>query len=171
MKWIIPVVLAALLAWFAWFQANSVKVAYVNGLAPYDKMPGTTYILQHDSYVFVWRKDPTGGFPLLGVNHPDVTTRLPQLPASEGTAWKPGQQNEHVRVVDRIAKGTRLLITSVRREESRREGIVITYEAKLLDDIDRAYQKVDLRPMLLPTAHPGDVPQVDTTILVPWIKK
>jgi hypothetical protein len=170
-KWLIPLGGAALLAWFAWFQLNTTKIAYVNGLVPYDTMPGREYILQHDAYVFVWRKAPTSGFPLLGVNHPAAATRVAALPGPDTPPPAAGWQNDEVRIVDRIPKGTRLELTSVRREESRREGTVITYEAKFLDGVERPYQKVDLRPVLLPVARGGDVPATDATVLAPWIKR
>lgn len=170
-KWLIALGGAALIAWFIWFQVNTTKISYVNGLVPYDKMPGAEFILQHDSYVFVWKKNPTGGFPLLGVNHAAVATSVSELPPAGASPLAPGQENAAVRIVDRVEEGTRLIITSVRMEESRRHGIVITYEAKFLDERERPYQKVDLRPMLLPVAKGGDVPAIDTTILVPWIKR
>jgi hypothetical protein len=169
-KWIIALGGALLFGWFLWFQMNTTKISYVNGLAPYDVMPGREYILQHDSYVFAWKKNPTSGFPLLGANAPSVRTSVSALPANSSRD-NIGREFAEVRIVDLIPRGTRLLVTSVRREQSRRAGTVITYEAKLLDEVDRAYQKVDLRPMLLPVAQGGDVPVIDETIAVPWIKR
>jgi hypothetical protein len=170
LKWIIPVVGAALIGWFLWFQANSTKISYVNGVPPYDVMPGREYILQADCYVFAWVRNPTAGFPLLGTNLASAPTRVAALPA-DNSARHAGHTVGAVRILDFIPRGTRLLITSVRHEESRRGGIVVTYEAKLLDDIDRPYPKVDLRPLLLPVAHAGDVPVIDSTVAVPWIKR
>lgn len=170
MKWLIAIVGAVLVAWFGWFQVNATKISYVNGLAPYDVMPGREYILQHDCLVYADRVAPTGGFPLLGTNHPAAVRRVAALPAQP----EPGLRDRElgpVRVLDVVPRGTRLLLTSVRREESRREGTVITYEAKFLDGIERAYQKVDLRPILLPVARPGDVPEVDTSVAAPWVKR
>lgn len=171
LKWLIALGGAAVIAWFIWFQVNTTKISYVNGLAPYDKMPGSEFILQHDCYVFVWKENSTSGFPLLGVNHPAVVTRASDLPPADAPPLPAGQENAAVRIVDRIEQGTRLILTSVRREESRRGGTVITYEAKFLDDRERPYQKVDLRPLLLPVAKGGDVPVIDETILAPWIKR
>ena len=170
MKWLIPLVGLALAGWFFWFQANTTKISYVNGLAPYDVMPGREYILQHDCYVFNWIEHPASGFPLLGTNATGAATRVSALPADSSDSYR-GRTLAEVRIVDRIPRGTRLLLTSVRREESRGAGTVISYEAKFLDEVERPYQKVDLRPLLLPVAQGGDVPAIDTTILVPWIKR
>lgn len=170
MKWMISIALAAFVGWFLWFQWQSTKVAYVNGLAPYDVVPGREFILQHPACVFAWRENPTSGFPLLGANIVGARTSRSELPA-QATSAAAGAEFPDVRILEVIPRGTRLLITSVRREESRRAGLVITYEAKLLDDVQRAYQKVDLRPVLLPVAQPGDVPEIDEAILVPWVKR
>jgi hypothetical protein len=37
--------------------------------------------------------------------------------------------------------------------------------------VDRPYQRVDLRPILLPAGRTGEVPQIDPTVAVPWIKR
>jgi hypothetical protein len=170
MKWLIALVGAALVGWFVWFQINTTKISYVNGLAPYDVVPGREYILQHDCFVYADRVNPTTGFPLLGTSHRGVRTRVAALPEKIQEDLR-GQSLPGVRIVDIIPRGTRILITSVRREQSRRAGTVISYEAKFTDGIERAYQKVDLRPILLPVAQPGDVPEIDTTIAAPWVKR
>jgi hypothetical protein len=170
MKWLIAIAGAALLGWFIWFQVNTTKISYVNGLAPYDVVPGREYILQHDCFVYSDRAQPTSGFPLLGTNHRDARTRVAALPEA-ATPELRGRELPGVRILDVIPRGTRFLITSVRREQSRRAGTVISYEAKFLDGLERAYQKVDLRPILLPVAQGGDVPEVDTSIAAPWVKR
>lgn len=170
MKWFIAIVGAALVGWFIWFQVNTTKISYVNGLAPYDVVPGREYILQQDCFVFADREHPTTGFPLLGTNHRDARTRVATLPET-ATADARGQQLPGIRILDVIPRGTRFLITSVRREQSRRAGTVISYEAKFTDNVERAYQKVDLRPILLPVTHQGDVPEIDTSIAAPWVKR
>jgi len=170
MKWLIAIVGAALVGWFIWFQVNTTKISYVNGLAPYDVVPGREYILQQDCFVFADHAHPTSGFPLLGTNSPDARTRIAALP-EVATAEARGQTIASVRILDLIPRGTRFLITSVRREQSRRAGTVISYEAKFTDNVERPYQKVDLRPILLPVAHQGDVPEIDTSIAAPWVKR
>lgn len=170
MKWIIALFGAALFGWFLWFQANTTKISYVNGLAPYDVVPGREFILQHDCAVFADLIHPGQGFPFLGTNAPRAAMRVGTLPAKL-TPDLAGQTLPGARILDVIPRGTRFIITSVRREESRRAGTVISYEAKFLDDVVRPYQKVDIRPMLLPVAGDQVVPEVDTTIAAPWIKR
>lgn len=169
-KWLIAIGGTVLIGWFIWFQLNATKISYVNGLAPYDVMPGREYILQHDACVFAWRENPTAGFPLLGVNHPDVRTSIAALPFNPARNHI-DQGGTTARVMDVIPRGTRLLLTSVRREQSRRTGTLITYEAKFLDGVERPYQKVDLRPLLIAGPTPEAVPEVDATALVPWVKR
>ncbi|MEI6106017.1 MAG: hypothetical protein WCR49_03295 [Opitutae bacterium] len=170
MKWLIPVGGLILAGWFAWFQLNTTKISYVNGLAPYDVMPGREYILQHDCYVFAWHKSIATAYPLLGVNHPAVRTSLAALP-KDVRADLVGTPQPLVRLMNMIPQGTRFKLLSVRREQSRRTGTFISYEIKFLDEVDRPYQRIDIRPLLLPTERPGDVPQIDETIAVPWIKR
>lgn len=170
-KWVLGIVGLSLAGTFAWFQLNATKIAYVNGLEAYQHVPGREFILQHDAYVFVWKRNPTEGFALLGINHPAVATRVDALPPPATPPLAAGTELAAVRIVDWIPRGTRLEVTSVRREESRRAGTVITYEAKFLDERERPYQKVDLRPVLLPVARPGDPPDIDPTALAPWIKR
>jgi hypothetical protein len=170
MKWLPVVVILILAALGLRWQLNSVKVSYVNGLDQYSVMPGKEYILQVDCYVFNWSDDPAPGFPVIGTNLPAATTRVDALPA-DATASRAGQHLGKVHIFDLIPRGTRLLITSVRREESRKAGTIITYEAKLQDGIERPYAKVDLRTLLLPVAKGGDVPAIDPTVAVPWIKR
>lgn len=170
LKWITAVAFAACLGWFAWFQLNTTKISYVNGLAPYDVMPGRDYILQHDCYVFAWHKSIATAYPLLGVNHPAVRTSVSALPR-EVSASLVGTAQPLVRLMNVIPRGTRFKVLSVRREQSRRTGTFISYEIKFLDEVDRPYQRIDIRPILLPAATPGGVPDIDETVAVPWIKR
>lgn len=170
MKWLIAIVCAALLGWFIWFQVNTVKISYVNGLPPYDVMPGREYVLQTDCYVFAWHRGIATAYPLLGVNLPGARTSLDALPR-EVSAALVGQPQPLVRLMDAIPKGTRFRLLSVRREEGRRIGTVISYEIKFLDEVDRPYPRIDIRPILLPGARAEDLPAIDETIAVPWIKR
>lgn len=170
LKWIIALVCAALLGWFLWFQINTVKISYVNGLAPYDVMPGREYILQHDAYVFAWRKPIATAYPLLGVNVPGARASFEALPREVTPAQIDGP-HPLVRLMDVIPKGTRFRLVSVRREEKRHTATFISYEIKFLDEVDRPYQRVDIRPMLLPEIPPDGLPRIDEMIAVPWIKR
>lgn len=172
LKWFIAAVCVVLLGWFIWFQVNTVKISYVNGLAPYDVMPGREYILQHDCYVFAWhdRKSIATANPLLGVNLPGARTSLDALPR-EVSREKIGQSLPLVRLMDVIPQGTRFRLLSVRREESRRAGTFISYEVTFLDEVERPYPRTDIRPITLPPARPGDLPRLDEAVAVPWIKR
>lgn len=172
LKWIIAAIIAVLLGWFIWFQVNTVKISYVNGLAPYDVMPGREYVLQHDCYVFAWhdRKSIATAYPLLGVNLPGARSSVDALPR-EVARERIGQALPLVRLMDVIPKGTRFRLLSVRREESRRTGTFISYEVGFMDGVDRPYQRTDLRPILLPPASPGDLPRLDEAVAVPWVKR
>lgn len=170
-KWLIALVCAVVLGGFLWFQFNTTKIAYVNGVAPYDVMPGREYILQADCYVFAWHDHHKSGtaYPLLGVNLPGARTSVEALPREVSTA-KLKEQLPLVRLMDVIPKGTRFRLLSVRREENRRTGTFISYEIKFLDEVDRPYPRIDLRPVLLPAAA-GALPQIDEAVAVPWIKR
>jgi len=170
MKWLPAIVLVVLLALFVRFQLNTTKISYVNGLPPYDVMPGRDYVLQCDCYVFAWHKSIATAYPLLGVNLPGARTSLPVLPR-EVREDLVGTAQPLVRLMNAIPKGTRFKILSVRREESRQTGTFISYEIKFLDEIDRPYQRIDIRPILLPQGNAGGVPQIDDMIAVPWIKR
>jgi hypothetical protein len=169
-KWIIAVVCTALLGWFLWFQVNTTKISYVNGVSPYDVMPGREYILVCDSYVFAWHKSIATAYPLLGVNLPGARTSVVALPREVRTDLV-GSPQPLVRLMDVIPKGTRFRLLSVRREESRRTGTFISYEVKFLDEVDRPYQRIDIRPLLLPPDQPAGVPELDQAVAVPWIKR
>jgi hypothetical protein len=166
-KWIIAVGLAAVLGWFVWFQLNTTKISYINGLPPYDVMPGRDYVLQCDCYVFAWHKSIATAYPLLGVNLPGARTSLAALPR-EVRADLVGTPQPLVRLMNVIPKGTRFKVLSVRREQSRRTGTFISYEIKFLDEVDRPYQRIDIRPILLPPGQPGEVPRIDDAVAVPW---
>lgn len=170
-KKLLTIALVILVGWALWWQMNTTKIAYVNGLDAYAHMPGREYILQVDCYVFAWRHRslPTA-HPLLGVNSPAVTASTPALPR-EVTRTNLEKSFPEVRLIDVIPKGTRFRVLSVRTEESRRAGLFISYEIHLLDDLNHAYQRVDLRPIQLPVAHPADAPAIDPAIAVPWIKR
>lgn len=172
MKWLIIAAAIVLAALGVTWQLNTTKISYVNGLDAYAQLPNQEFILVRDCYVFAWRQPIATAYPLLGVNSPEVAARVSALPETvSAAALQQHAGDEVVRLMDVIPQGTRFRLLSVRREESRRAGTVISYEIKLLDDVDRAYQRIDIRPILLPVAQPGDAPRIDPTIAVPWIKR
>lgn len=170
MKWLILAVLLVLAGLGLRWQMNTVKISYVNGLDPYADLPNQEYVLQLDCYVFAWREPIATAYPLLGVNAPGVRTSVADLPREVSQA-NLGQVLPTVRLMDVIPKGTRIKLLSVRREEQRNRDTLISYEIKFLDEVDRPYQRVDIRPILLPVARPGDPPALDAAVAVPWIKR
>lgn len=170
MKWLILAVFLVLAVLGVRWQMNTTKISYVNGLDQYAHLPNQEFILLTDCYVFAWHERIATAHPLLGANLPAAATSLAALPP-EVRASNVGQPFPLVRIMDVIPRGTRFRVLSVRREESRKTGTFISYEISFLDDIDRPYKRVDLRPILLPVARPGDAPAIDPVIAVPWIKR
>lgn len=172
MKWLIIAAAAVLVILGAVWQLNTTKISYVNGLDAYAHLPNQEFILVKDCYVFAWREPIATAYPLLGVNAPGTTANVAALPREVSAASLARHAGDPVvRLMDVIPQGTRFRLLSVRREENRRTGTVISYEVKFLDEVDRPYQRVDIRPVLLPVAQPGDAPQLDPAIAVPWIKR
>lgn len=172
MKWFLAAAAIMLAAWAVYWQSNTTKIAYVNGLDAYDHLPNQEFILVRDCYVFAWRKPIATAYPLLGVNSGDVSATVDALPDIVSHSARSDHENDPVvRLMDIIPQGTRFRLLSVRREESRRHGTVISYEIKFLDDVTRPYQRIDIRPILLPTNTDGAPPDIDPTIAVPWIKR
>lgn len=170
MKWLIIAVLLVLAGLGLRWQLNTTKISYVNGLDAYAQLPNQEFILVTDCYVFAWHQAIATAYPLLGVNASGVAASVPALPR-EVAVDRVGRDDPSVRLMDVIPKGTRFRLLSVRREESRRTGTLISYEIKFLDDVDRPYQRVDIRPILLPVTQPGEAPKIDPAIAVPWIKR
>lgn len=170
MKWLIAGVLLILTTLGLWWQMNTTKISYVNGLDAYAHLPNQEFILTKDCYVFAWRRSIATAYPLLGVNAPDVATSVAALPREVSRAHL-GKDDPVVRLMDVIPQGTRIRLLSVRREERRNTPTSLSYEIKLLDEVDRPYQRVDIRPILLPSQRPGDAPDLDPAVAVPWIKR
>ena len=170
MKWLLSVTLVVIAVAAIWWQMNTTKIAYVNGLDAYAAMPNKEYVLEKDCYVFALRKHIATAHPLLGLNAPDVAARTADLPV-EVTRANIGKVLPNIRIMDVIPKGTHFRILSVRSEISRSTGLFISYEIAYLDEVDRPYPRTDLRFVQLPVAHPGDVPLIDPAIAVPWIKR
>ena len=170
MKWLLSVVLVVVAGLALWWQMNTTKIAYVNGLEAYADWPNREYILEQDCYLFAWHKHIATAHPLLGVNAPSVPTSVAALPR-EVTRENIGKAYPFVRLMDVVPKGTRFRILSVRSEESRRTGLFISYEITFLDDLVHPYQRVDIRPILFPVSRPGEAPKIDPAVAVPWIKR
>jgi hypothetical protein len=169
MKWFLSILIVTTVALGIWWQTNTTKISYVNGLDRYADRPNREYILVRDCYIFAWKKGIDTANPLLGVNAPEVKQSVSALPKIVSQA-NIGKEMPLVRVMDVIPQGTRFRITSVRREESRSAGQLISYEIVFLDDTDRPYSRVDIRPTLIHGPGEGDPPEIDITIAVPWKK-
>lgn len=172
MKWLIIAAALVVASLGLYWQLNTTKISYVNGLDAYAHLPNQEFILVRDCYVFAWRQPIATAYPLLGTNADGSPASVAALPREVSrAALKAHADDPVVRLMDVIPQGTRFRLLSVRREESRREGLVISYEIKFLDDVDRPYQRVDIRPLLLAVAQPGDAPQIDPSVAVPWVKR
>jgi hypothetical protein len=171
MKWLIIAAALVVAGLGLYWQLNTTKISYVNGLDAYVHLPNQEFILVRDCYVFAWRQPIATAYPLLGTNVDGIPSSVTALPREVSpAALKAHADDPVVRLMDVIPQGTRFRLLSVRREESRR-GVVISYEIKFLDDVDRPYQRVDIRPILRAVAQPGDAPQIDPGIAVPWVKR
>jgi len=135
MKWLLVAIGAALLGAIAYLQLKSVKTTYVNGLAPYTTLPGRTYILEKDCYIFAF-KSHDSDWPFLG-SHATV----PDLPA-EVKDSNVGAAFPAVRIVGVLRVGERFQIASVRRDESR-AGTTVTFELVFDNPDSRRYYRVD----------------------------
>jgi hypothetical protein len=135
MKWVIVAVVAALLAGYVYWQRQSVKTTYVNGLAPYTHLAGREYIVEQDCYIFKLKEHDTS-WPLLGSQ-----ATVPELPAQVSPA-NVGADMPGVRILDVVRIGDHFRIASVRRDAGR-AGTRITFEIVLADESSRKYPRLD----------------------------
>jgi hypothetical protein len=135
MKWFLAAVGVAALAAFAYLQLHSVKVTYVNGLAPYTTIPGREYVVEHDCYVFKFKAHGSD-WPFLGAH-----ATVPDLPA-DFSAANVGADLPAVHILDVIHVGDHFRIVSVRRDVSR-TGTQITFEVLLSEEATRKYPRLD----------------------------
>jgi hypothetical protein len=139
-KWFIVTVAILLVAAFVYWQANSVKTSYVNGLPQYNQLPGREFIFQRDCYVFKLKKHDSV-WPLVGANAPGSVMSVPALPTEVSSKYVNGDLPA-VRILDIVHTGDRFKIISVRRDESPR-GTHITFEILLLIEPERRYPRLD----------------------------
>ncbi len=134
MKWLLAVGLLAFIAFLYW-QSKAEKVSYVNGLPAYRALPGREYFLEHDCYLFKFKRN-NSDWPLIGSR---IT--VPSLPEAVD-AKSIGMSFPDLRILDVIKAGTLLKIVSVRRTESR-SGTSISFEILLGDEVSFRYPRVD----------------------------
>ena len=139
-KWILAGVGALLIGVFIYWQANTVKEAYVNGLAPYSQIPGRLYVFERNCYIFKFKHHNTD-YPLVGANAPGEPMTVPALPAEVSRKFV-GKDLPGVRILDVVHTGERFRIVSVRRD-TRRQVSTITFEILLGNDEQRPYPRLD----------------------------
>jgi hypothetical protein len=139
-KWIIAAVVALLLAGFIYWQANSVKTTYVNGLPQYTRLPGREFIFERDCYIFKFKAHGTV-WPLVGANVPGAAISVPDLPAEVSPKYV-GADLPAVRILDIAHTGDRFRIVSVRRDASRR-ATQVTFEIVFLNVDGRFFPRLD----------------------------
>ena len=141
MKWfIVAAATTALLAGFVFWQLNSTKTAYVNGLPQYNQLPGREFVFQRDCYIFKFKRHNTE-WPLVGANVPGAVISVSALPAEVSPKYV-GAALPEVRIMDLARVGDRFKIISVRRETSRR-GTQITFEILFINEAERRYPRLD----------------------------
>lgn len=139
-KWIMAAAGALLLAGFIYWQANSVKTTYVNGLPQYSQLPDREYIFERDCYIFKFKAHDTV-WPLVGANSPGAPMSVSALPAEVSPKYV-GADLPAVRILDIAHTGDRFRIVSVRRDASRR-ATHITFEIVFLNVEGRLYPRMD----------------------------
>ncbi|MGA2444143.1 MAG: hypothetical protein ABSG50_01800 [Opitutaceae bacterium] len=140
MKWILAFVFAGLLAGFVYWQLNTTKTAYVNGLPQYNQLPGREFIFQRDCYIFKFKHHDTE-WPLVGANAPGSAMSVPELPAEVSPKYV-GATLPALRILDLAHTGDRFKIISVRRDETRR-GTHVTFEILFTNEAERRYPRLD----------------------------
>ena len=135
MKWFLGAVVAALLVGYVYWQRQSVKTTYVNGLAPYTGLAGREYILEQDCYIFKLKAHNTS-WPLIA-SHESV----PELPNAVKES-NIGAELPAVRILGIVRTGDRFRIASVRKDASRTETRV-TFEIVLVDESTRPFPRLD----------------------------
>ena len=140
MKWILLAAGALLIAAFVYWQANSVKTTYVNGLPQYTRLPGREFIFERDCYIFKSKAHDTI-WPLVGANVPGAAMSVPELPVEVSPKYV-GADLPAVRILDIAHPGDRFRIVSVRRDAGRR-ATQITFEIVFLNVDGRPYPRLD----------------------------
>ena len=134
MKWILAAA-AIIFAGFIYWQSFAEKESYVNGLPAYSALPGQEYFLEHDCYLFKFKR-ANSDWPLIGSR-----LTVPALPEAVDPK-NIGRELPDVRILDVIKEGTRFRIVSVRRTTNR-TATSISFELLLGDEVSFKYPRVD----------------------------
>ena len=140
MKWLLFAVVVALFAALFFWEAQSTKTAYVNGLPLYRDLPNRQFIFERDCYVFKL-KDRSTDWPLVAAH-----LTVPELP-EEVTGKNIGADLPGVRILEVAHTGDRFKIVSVRRETSRK-GQSISFEILFMDEAAHKYPRLDADLMM-----------------------
>lgn len=135
MKWLYAAVFAAFLAALVVLQLTTVKTTYVNGLAPYNTLPGREFVVEKDCYIFKLKAEDTS-WPLIGAH--EVAPGLPE----EVKESNVGASFPDVRILDLVRVGDHFRIVSVRKDVSRAKER-ITFEILLQDEATRKFPRLD----------------------------
>jgi len=135
MKWIFAAAAAIVFVGLLYWQSLADKVSYVNGLPAFSALPGREYFLEHDCYLFKFKRR-NSDWPLIASR-----ATVPDLPESVDPR-NIGAEFPGVRILDVIKAGTRFRIVSVRRTENR-TSTSISFEILLGDEVSFKYPRVD----------------------------
>ena len=135
MRWLLAAVVAVMLGAFVYLQRHSTKTTYVNGLAPYTKLPNREFVLEKDCYIFKLKAEDTS-WPLIGAH--ETVDALPEDVAPAHV----GEDLPGARILDVLHVGDHFRIVSVRRDESRAKTTV-TFEVLLADENTRKFPRLD----------------------------
>jgi hypothetical protein len=135
MKWLLVAVVAVAIGAMVFLQRSSTKTTYVNGLAPYTKLPNREFVLEKDCYIFK-SKTEDSSWPLIGAH--DTVPALPEAVDQSHV----GENNPDVRILDVLRTGDHFRIVSVRRDQSH-DRTTITFEVLLADEATRKFPRLD----------------------------
>jgi hypothetical protein len=162
MRWFLAAAAIAFVAFLFW-QSTGERVSYVNGLPEYNTLPGREYFLEHDCYLFKFKRE-NSDWPLIASR-----ASVPALPETVDSKYV-GAELPDVRILDLIKAGTRFRIVSVRKTASRTKSS-ISFEILLGDEVSFRYPRVDAYWILDHSPEKdGKAPRVMTDYAVPRFK-
>lgn len=164
MKWFLVAAAVVLAALFFFWQRDSVKTSYVNGLPEYSSLPNHEYLFQSDCYIFKFKERKTS-WPLVGTR-----SMVPELPGDVDEK-NIGADLPAVRILDVVRAGARFKLVSVRRDQSR-HGTFITFEILFMDEAERKYPRLDTFYLLDHSPEKdGAPPKFLESYVVPRVRK
>jgi hypothetical protein len=160
MKWAFGAVVLVFAGFMVFLKLTTVKTMYVNGLQPYASLPGREFILEHECYIFKFKKTNTD-WALIGAKD-----TVPDLPA-EVKASNVGIDLPDIRILDVLHVGDHFHIASVRRDQGPRKT-TISFEILLSDESSRKYPRLDAYWIMDHSPEKvGAAPKIMTSYAVP----